>query len=93
MFHECDPECSEYKDRDHPIKERWQINEHKFNRCPLSYVEASDYFWLVAYKMFKNGFLPNVGGWLNQGNKFIEAMIFIDEEVTKAKNEVKNVRK
>ena len=44
--------------------------------------------WITAYEMFKMGFLPNQGGWLNQSNKFIEVMQFINikiNEITKEK--------
>ena len=49
----------------------------------------------MAYKMFKNGFLPNSGGWLQQANKFNEVMQFIDNELElhKKEQEAKNGRK
>jgi hypothetical protein len=36
--------------------------------------------------MFKNGFLPMLGGWLNQSNKFIEVVSFIDDKITEHNN-------
>lgn len=52
-------------------------------------------FWFKAYKMFKHGFLPNKNGWLEQSNKLIEMITFIDGEITKHQKEVeeKNARK
>lgn len=42
---------------------------------------------MMAYKMFKAGFLPSNGGWLNQTNKYIEIMNFLDSEITKFNKE------
>ena len=33
------------------------------------------------YRFFKNGMLPRVGGLLDQGNRYIEAMETIDREI------------
>ena len=90
MFHECDGECGDYRDKDHPIKGRWQIDEWKFSRCPLTYVSSSVYYWIYAYKLFCKGILPTEKGWLNESNKYIEIMTFIDNEVKK--EETKNVK-
>ena len=78
----CDHDCKEYRDKDHPIKGRWQINEWSFDRCPLVGIEQEYVDWIIAYKMFKSGFLPNNGGWLQQTNKFIQFMTYIDSEVS-----------
>lgn len=61
----------------------------KFRRCPRTYVTESVEHWLRAYQMFKNGILPNTGGWLNQTNKFIEIMTFIEGRVFIFNNEMR----
>lgn len=45
--------------------------------------------------MFKNGFLPEQGGWINQSNKFIEIVNFIDNKINIHNKEMsdKNGRK
>ena len=45
--------------------------------------------------MYKNGFLPHVGGWLDQANKYIDMMLFIDQLVERhqAEQEVKHGKK
>ena len=45
--------------------------------------------YIKAYNMFDKGYLPNVGGWLNQPVKFLMAINVIEEELGKAKREVK----
>ena len=45
--------------------------------------------YIKAYNMFDKGYLPNAGGWLNQPIKFLMAINVIEEELGKAKKEVK----
>jgi hypothetical protein len=37
--------------------------------------------------MYKNGFLPNQGGWLDQSTKLIDAFTIIDREVARMSKE------
>lgn len=92
LFHECDEECHEYKDKDYPIPGRWTIGGNEYNRCPKTYVTDDIYLWIKAYKFYLNGILPNNYGWLNQTNKFNDMMIYIDNKVSEHKREI-NVRK
>lgn len=39
--------------------------------------------YIQAYKMFEKRYLPNSGGWLDQGAKFISAMNVIEGELNK----------
>lgn len=92
LFHECDDECQEYKDKDHPIKKRWQIGEYYFRRCPKSQINQEVYWWIKSYNLYKNGILPTNEGWLYQSSKFIDVMCFIESEITKH-NKEQNGRK
>jgi len=38
--------------------------------------------------MYKNGFMPNDLGWLNESNKLIEIIGFIDIQIANYKKEV-----
>lgn len=40
--------------------------------------------------MYKNGFLPNANGWMQQSNKFIEVVEFIDLQLSNYRNELEN---
>ena len=42
----------------------------------------------MAYKMYKSGFLVNGNGWINQSNKYIEIMLFIDNQLDRYKREL-----
>ena len=75
---------------DSPIPGRWQINDYKFEVCPLKYIDREIYWYIKGYNFMEKGLLPGTGGWLNQPNKFMEAMVFISKEV--AKNGTKQVK-
>ena len=88
MFHKCDLECREYRDRDHPIPGRWQLGEWEFDKCPRTYVTENVEFWLKAYQMYKKGFLPSDPRWIKNTNKLIEILGFIDIEIANHQQEV-----
>jgi hypothetical protein len=77
LNHQCDKDCKEYADKDCPY-DKWIIGDLKFRRCPLRSITENNSYWIKAYNLYKNGFLPVEGGWLKQTNKFIEVMSFIE---------------
>ena len=87
LFHQCDEECIEFSDKDHPIPGRWTIDGRKFSRCPKVGIDINVYAWTRAYSLYKNSVLPNSGGWLDQAEKFISIMLFIDAKVESHKRE------
>ncbi|MDD5108294.1 MAG: hypothetical protein PHC29_02110 [Candidatus Omnitrophica bacterium] len=72
---------------DSNIPEMWKIGDWEFSRCPRGLVTIKSIEYLNAYIFFKEGFLPNPGGWLDQPLKFIQAMRLIAAEVIKIKEE------
>lgn len=76
-----------YQDKDYPIPNRWVIGEYSYSRCPKSQVEPDIYWWIKAYDCYKNGVLPNVGGWLDQSNKYLEIMVFINNQISQHERE------
>jgi hypothetical protein len=65
----------------------WKIGDEEFSRCPRGLVTITSIEYLNAYIFFKQGFLPNPGGWLEQPLKFIQAVRVIEQEVIKLKEE------
>jgi len=82
--------CGGTIDKDYPMEGRWQIADEKYQRCPLSILDDNFLSWGKAYGMFKNGMLPNSGGWLDQSNKYIEMMLYMDCIISKNNNEKVN---
>jgi len=46
-------------------------------------IEPSVYWYFRAYNFMEKGMLPRAGGWLDQANKFIEAMSIISMNIEK----------
>ena len=70
---ECDPlECDE---------SIWQFNSEDFKGCPVKSITQQSGDFIRMYRFFKNGMLPRMGGLLDQGNRYIEAMETIDREI------------
>lgn len=46
--------------------------------CPAKSITPYISEYINAYYFFKNGFLPNTGGWLEQPLKFNEVIVLID---------------
>jgi hypothetical protein len=63
----------------------WKIGDEEFSRCPRGLVTINSIEYLNAYIFFKQGFLPNPGGWLEQPLKFIQAIRIIEREIALAK--------
>lgn len=81
--HECTADCEAYKDQDHPIPGRWQIGKWKFQRCPSRLMDQGIVWFTRSYMFMQKGILPDTGGWMDQTNKFIEVMQFIQGELNK----------
>ena len=84
--------CNEFQKQDRgcledsPIPQRWRIGVHESNRCPrrIATIESCEY--LVAYQLYREGNFPNGIGWINETNKFLEAMMLIDNIMRENKN-------
>ena len=76
--------CTEEQKKDRgcesnsPIPDRWQIGNEKFQRCPIKFIDNNAFWCIKAYNFLEKGILPRQGGWLDQANKFIEIMDFIN---------------
>ena len=81
--HACTPDlkvdfgCEE----DSPIPGIWHLDDWEFQRCPLKVVTQQSAEYIRAYNLFKTGFLPNSGGWMEQSLKFLEAVEIIEREL------------
>lgn len=87
LFHDCDEDCKDYKDKDHPIPGRWKIDNYEFNRCPKSQIDPRVFLWTRAFTLYGQGILPNSGGWLDQTDKYISIMLFIGSKIDSYKRE------
>ena len=84
FFHKCDDDCKHKHDYF-----KWEIDHWKFNECPLKILDYADMYIGICFQMFEAGYLANSGGWMDQSNKFIQAMFFIKNEIDRSKNATK----
>jgi len=69
--------------KDSPIKDIWQIDDWKFQRCPLKIVTIQSLRYIEAYNFYEKGYLPNTGGWLDQSAKLLKAIKVISNRINK----------
>lgn len=55
------------------------IDGIEVTKCPLKEVQPGIWNYVEAYNQYKNGFLPNPGGWLDQPAKMLEAINLIEQ--------------
>ncbi|MDP3790341.1 MAG: hypothetical protein Q8R48_08085 [Candidatus Omnitrophota bacterium] len=67
--------------QDSPIPDKWRIGDYNFQRCPVKEITLDISQYIRAYNFYKNGNLPNAGGWLDQTAKFIDVVELIDGEM------------
>lgn len=72
---------------DSPIPDKWEAGEHKFSRCPLKMIKQDSFWYIRAYNFMEKGVLPRAGGWLDQSNKYIEAMSCVIAEIGRINKE------
>ena len=71
----------------------YRIDGEMLFRCPLKLISDISWEYINAFKFYKMNFLPNGVAWTNESRKFLDAMIVIDNELTKIENEsIKNGR-
>jgi hypothetical protein len=55
-------------------------------RCPLTLITPISWDLIKAYNLYEKGFLPNGKGWIEESQKFIEAMQIVENEFIRWKN-------
>jgi len=58
----------------------YRIENVAITKCPIKVVGNKVDEYINAYFFFKSGMLPHAGGWADQPNKMVEAIMFLDSE-------------
>ena len=70
------------------------IEGYEINKCPMKYAGEKEFGLIAAYGHYKNRFLPNPGGWLEQPAIFVEAVEIIEAVVERIKeSKMKELKK
>lgn len=64
-----------------------RIDAETYWRCPLKLVTPISWEYIKAYRFYKGNLLPNGKGWLDESDKFLDAMIIIGNEIAKTERE------
>lgn len=59
------------------------IDGYRYTRCPIKLITRSTWEYIEAYSFYKMGFLPNGKAWRNESQKFLDAIIIIENELIK----------
>ena len=62
------------------------IGNEKHFKCPIRIVSSTSWKYIKAYGLYKRNFLPNGNAWLNESDKFLNAMSIIASEAAKIEN-------
>lgn len=85
--------CDKYKRKDRgctedaPIPRRWKVGKDNYQRCPVKLVTAFTCHCLELYGHYKNNFLLQSGGIIDQQAKYLRIMRFIQSEISRQKEE------
>jgi len=70
------------------------VGQEEYRKCPIRLVDKGTWDYFKAYRLYKAGYLPSGGGWINESAKYVDAMIVIDNEIDRIRiAEEANARK
>ena len=64
-----------------PGQEAWEINGEQYKGCPFKIVTRQSANFLRAFNFYRQGYLPNQGGWIEQSAKMLDAFEAIEKEL------------
>ena len=62
------------------------INKERVFRCPLMMITPLSYEYIKAFSFYEKGCFPNGVGWLNESNRYIQAMLILENEFNRIQN-------
>jgi len=70
-----------------PGQETWELNGEEYQGCPFKIVTRQSADFIRAFNFYERGYLPNIGGWLEQPAKMLDAFEIIAKELKKIESE------
>jgi len=74
-----------------PGQETWELNGEEYQGCPFKIVTRQSADFIRAFNFYERGYLPNIGGWIDQPAKMLDAFEIIVKELKQI--EVEKTRK
>ena len=69
------------------------VGEEVYFRCPLKLVTTVSWDYIEAYRFYEKNMLPNGKGWIEECQKYLDAMIIIDNEISSKQKDQINKKK
>ncbi len=69
------------------------IDREMVFRCPLKLINGITWEYVKAYRFYKKGLLPNGKSWQDESQKFLDAMVVLENEVSRVEKEEMKARK
>lgn len=63
------------------------IGEERYFRCPLKIITLISWEFVEAFTLYQKSILPNGTGWINESQKYLDAMFVLGSEFKKIENE------
>lgn len=83
----CDEKLREERGHDKEGIIPFMVDGKRVFRCPLTFITPLSWEYIKAFYFYKNGYLPNGKGWLDESSKFTQAMMSLSNIFNKAEKE------
>jgi hypothetical protein len=84
-------ECDEILKKERGCYEKgiigFRVNNKREFRCPKKLITPKSWEYLRAYALYEKGLLPNGKGWMEESEKFLDAMAVIGNQKNKIEME------
>ncbi len=85
--HTCDDKLKEERGHDKDGIIPFYVGGERGFRCPLTLVTPLSWEYIKAFGFYEKGYLPNGKAWTEESNKFIQAMMVLENEFNRWKNQ------
>jgi len=75
-----------------PGQEVWELNGTQYRGCPFRIVTRQSASFIRAFQFYRQGYLPNAGGWIDQSAKMLDAFEVIEKELQTIEQEMQKRR-
>lgn len=76
--HTCDETLKKERGHDTEGIIPYLVDGKRIFRCPLTQITPLSYEYIKAFSFYEKGYLPNGKGWIEESNKYIQAMMILD---------------
>ena len=88
--HTCDDTLKKERGHDERGIVPFWVDGKQVFRCPLTFITPLSWEYIKAFSFYEKNILPNGVGWMNESNKFNQAMQILDNAFNKSRNELNN---